>query len=87
MHLYVIECEDRDELMNHLRKKGIGASLHYPLPVHRHKAYEGRARGKDELSKTNAFYKKHMTLPMFPELNNEAINRITSSLQDWFDQV
>ena len=87
MHLYVIECEDRNELMNHLRKKGIGASLHYPLPVHRHKAYEGRVRGKDELSKTNAFYKKHMTLPMFPELNNEAINRITSSLQDWFDQV
>ena len=35
MHLYVVECEDRDGLMNYLRKKKIGANLHYPLPVHR----------------------------------------------------
>ena len=84
MHLYVIECEDRDELMNHLRQKGIGASLHYPLPVHLHTAYNGRLRGSDDLPVTDAFYKRHLTLPMFPELPKESVNLITKCTRDWF---
>ena len=44
MHLYVIEFERRDELLCYLRKNGVGASLHYPLAVHQHAAYQGRIR-------------------------------------------
>ena len=84
MHLYVVECEDRDALMNHLRQKKIGANLHYALPVHRHKAYEERLRGSDELPVTDAFYKRHLTLPMFPELPQESVDRITKCIRDWF---
>ena len=47
MHLYVIECDERDGLLSHLRKREIGASLHYHLPVHRHQAYSGKIRGAD----------------------------------------
>jgi len=87
MHLYVIECEDRDDLMNHLRKNGIGASLHYPLPVHLHTAYNGRLRGSDDLPVTDAFYKRHLTLPMFPELPEESVNLITKCTRDWFSKA
>jgi dTDP-4-amino-4,6-dideoxygalactose transaminase len=87
MHLYVIECEDRDELMNHLRQKGIGASLHYPLPVHRHTAYNERLRGSDDLPVTDAFYKRHLSLPMFPELPKESVNLITKCTRDWFTKA
>jgi len=84
MHLYVVECEDRDGLMNHLRQKKIGANLHYPLPVHRHTAYSGRLRGSDDLPATDAFYKRHLTLPMFPELPEESVDWITKCTRDWF---
>jgi dTDP-4-amino-4,6-dideoxygalactose transaminase len=33
-HLYVIRAERRDALLSFLREKGIGASIHYPEPVH-----------------------------------------------------
>ena len=84
MHLYVVECEDRDGVMNHLRQKKIGANLHYPLPVHRHTAYRGRLRGSDDLPATDAFYKRHLTLPMFPELPQESVDWITKCVRDWF---
>jgi len=84
MHLYVVECEDRDGLMNYLRKKKIGANLHYPLPVHRHTAYGGRLRGSDDLPATDDFYKRHLTLPMFPELPEESVDWITRCTRDWF---
>ena len=84
MHLYVVECEDRDALMSYLRKKKIGANLHYPLPVHRHTAYECRLRGSNDLPATDAFYKSHLTLPMFPELPEESVDWITKCTRDWF---
>jgi dTDP-4-amino-4,6-dideoxygalactose transaminase len=84
MHLYVIKCEQRDELLKHLRSKGVGASLHYPLAVHQHTAYSNRIRGGAELPMTEQFYQKNLTLPMFPELSEEQVEHIISSVISWF---
>jgi dTDP-4-amino-4,6-dideoxygalactose transaminase len=84
MHLYVIECEQRDELLKYLRFKGVGASLHYPLAVHQHAAYANRIRGGDNLPVTEQFYQKNLTLPMFPELSEEAVDKVISSVRTCF---
>jgi dTDP-4-amino-4,6-dideoxygalactose transaminase len=84
IHLYVIECERRDELLKHLRSKGVGASLHYPLAVHQHAAYANRIRGGDDLPVTEHFYKKNLTLPMFPQLSEDLVDHIITSVINWF---
>jgi dTDP-4-amino-4,6-dideoxygalactose transaminase len=84
MHLFVIECDRRDELLTHLRNSGVGASLHYPLPVHLHAAYSRRIRGSEDLPTTEMFYKNHLTLPMFPELSEDAIENIISRVYKFF---
>ena len=33
-HTFVIQVEERDNLKNYLSKKGIGTSIHYPVPIH-----------------------------------------------------
>ena len=33
-HLYVIRVPERDRVLAHLNKRGIGAALHYPIPLH-----------------------------------------------------
>ena len=84
MHLYVIECERRDELLKHLRDKGVGASLHYPLAVHQHAAYANRIRGRDKIPMTECFYQKNLTLPMFPELTEYCIEKVISAVRKFF---
>ena len=84
MHLYVIECERRNELLKHLRSKGVGASLHYPLAVHQHAAYANRIRGGDDLPMTEHFYQKNLTLPMFPELTDYYIEKVISTVKKFF---
>jgi dTDP-4-amino-4,6-dideoxygalactose transaminase len=84
MHLYVIECEKRDKLLDYLRSKGIGASLHYPLAVHQHAAYADRVRGGDDLPVTEHFYQKNLTLPMFPQLSEDHVDHIINSVINWF---
>ena len=84
MHLYVIECERRDELLEYLRSKGVGASLHYPLAVHQHAAYANRIKGGDELPMTEQFYQKNLTLPMFPELPDYCVEKVISAVHKFF---
>jgi len=84
MHLYVIEYDRRKELMQYLRSHQIGASLHYPLAVHQHAAYAHRIRGWENLPVTDQFYQKNLTLPMYPELSNDAVKHIISTVQNWF---
>ena len=86
MHLYVIECDQRNELMDYLRSNQIGASLHYPLAVHQHAAYANRIRGGNNLPFTDHFYQRNLTLPMYPELSNDALKHILSTVQNWFKE-
>ena len=84
MHLYVIECDRRNQLMEHLRSHQIGASLHYPLAVHQHAAYSNRIRGWDNLPFTDQFYQRNLTLPMYPELAEGLIEHIISTVREFF---
>ena len=70
--------------MNYLRSNQIWASLHYPLAVHQHAAYANRIRGADDLPVTEHLYQRILTLPMYPELSNDAIEHIISMVQNWF---
>ncbi|WP_298653421.1 DegT/DnrJ/EryC1/StrS family aminotransferase [uncultured Proteiniphilum sp.] len=40
-HLFVIRSVRRDELLRLLNDKGVQALIHYPVPPHKQKAYEG----------------------------------------------
>jgi len=83
-HLYVIECEDRDELMAFMRNQGIGAAVHYPAPVHRQEAYASRVLAHpDGLLVTERVCERIVSLPMYPELTEAMANRVCDVLSGW----
>ena len=53
-HLYVIRVPRRDELLDALKRAGVSAGVHYPLPLHRQPAFERRAAAKVSLPVTEA---------------------------------
>merc|ERR1712194_659788 len=44
-HLYVVRTAKRDELLQFLNKGGIGAGIHYPIPIHELGAYKDEMAG------------------------------------------
>lgn len=82
-HLFVVRSEERFELKRFLNNKNIGTGFHYPLPVHLHPAYRGRIRGSKDLPETERLCYEILTLPMYPELADEQIERICSALSEW----
>jgi dTDP-4-amino-4,6-dideoxygalactose transaminase len=83
MHLFVLECEERDSLREFLRLKGVGTAVHYPLPVHLQDAYRGRIRGGDSLSVSEEICGRILSLPMYPELSDGDVDRICGALALW----
>ena len=69
-HLYVTRSTRRDELLKHLREKGIGAAVHYPAPVHLQPAYRGRLPGGNALPETERAAREILSLPIYPELTD-----------------
>lgn len=83
MHLFVVETEERERFRDFLSKRGIQTGLHYPQAVHQQPAYRGRMRGGDRLPVTDALYARLVTLPLFPQLSDDQVERVCSALKEW----
>lgn len=80
-HLYVLRHPRRDEMMMSLKAHGIGTGIHYPMPVHTQPAYQGRvALGPANCAETARAAQEVFSLPMYPELSDEAVARVCDAL-------
>jgi dTDP-4-amino-4,6-dideoxygalactose transaminase len=86
-HQYVVRCADplvRNRLMAHLSGRGIQTAVHYPVPVHLQPAYVHRFPGSQVLPVTEEVCAKILSLPLFPELTDEEIGRVATSVASFF---
>jgi dTDP-3-amino-3,4,6-trideoxy-alpha-D-glucose transaminase len=66
--------------MAHLSEQGIQTAVHYPVPIHLQPAYAHRLPGSQSLPVTEEVCAKIISLPLFPELMDEEIGRVTTSI-------
>jgi dTDP-4-amino-4,6-dideoxygalactose transaminase len=84
-HQYVIRLDKRDLLRDWLRVAGVGTGIHYPAPVHCQPAYSGRlAAGPSGLGVTERAAPQILSLPMYPQLTDEAIERVIGETRRFF---
>ena len=82
-HLYVIRHADRPVLQAHLGSKGIGTAIHYPIPLHLQKAYEGLGYREGEFPVAERVAKEILSLPMYPQLKVEHQQRVADGLAEF----
>jgi dTDP-4-amino-4,6-dideoxygalactose transaminase len=85
-HLYVVACDDRNDLKSHLLTAGIGAGIHYPVPVHRHQGYLEYLRVAGELPITNQLAERVLSLPIYPELEDAEIERVVETIRSYYSR-
>jgi dTDP-4-amino-4,6-dideoxygalactose transaminase len=74
-HQYTILCEARDAIQKALSSAGIASAIYYPIPLHRQEVYQEEWAGVS-LPVTEDVAGKVLSLPMYPELTGEQIDRI-----------
>ncbi len=82
MHLFVVECPEREAFRDFLTQQGVGTSIQYPFAIHQQPAYQGRIRS-GALVETETLYERVVSLPMFPELAEVAVDQVCQALREW----
>jgi dTDP-4-amino-4,6-dideoxygalactose transaminase len=84
-HQYVIRTKDRDKLQAHLKAKGVGTSVFYPLSLHEQECFAdlGYKRGDFPVSERAA--KEVLALPIYPELTAGQQDYIVASVKEFYD--
>jgi len=83
-HQYVIRTKDRDKLQAHLKSKGVGTSVFYPLSLHQQECFSnlGYKRGDFPVSERAA--KEVLALPIYPELTPEQQDYIVDCIKEFY---
>ena len=79
-HLYVIRSKNRDYLKKKLLQNDINAQIHYPIPVHKQKAYLNFNDFK--LDTTDKICNEILSLPLHPWMDYEEILKVTDCLRE-----
>ena len=84
-HQYSIRVTDgrRDKLQQHLKEKGIGTKIYYPLPLHLQRCFKhlGYKEGDSPISEEAS--KQVLSLPVYPELTQQEMAYVIREIRDF----
>jgi dTDP-4-amino-4,6-dideoxygalactose transaminase len=80
-HLYVIRVAERDRVLAALNGAGIGAGIHYPVPVHLSGAYRGLGLGPGSFPVAEQAAGAILSLPIFPHISEAQQQYVADQLR------
>jgi len=84
-HLYVIQVDERDSFRLFLEERGISTDVHYPVPDHLQPGYRASQK-KGDVPLTEEACASVVSLPCFPGLRPEQVERVTEAVRLYFHQ-
>jgi dTDP-4-amino-4,6-dideoxygalactose transaminase len=80
-HQYTIRTSQRSRLQQALTEAGIASAIYYPVPLHQQEVFTGDCSGL-RLPATEEAASEVLSLPMYPELTEEQIDRVCRTILD-----
>ncbi len=82
-HIYCIRVQgNRDAILAELNGRGIGAGIHYPVPLHLQTAFADHGWKRGDFPETERAAESIISLPIYPEMTIDQLNQITEELAD-----
>ena len=85
-HLYVVRTSRRDELARFLNDRGIGTSIHYPIPPHLQEAYKDLNYKKGDFPIAEELALTSLSLPLFPGMTEDQIELVVNNIKSFFNE-
>jgi len=85
-HTYVIQVQDRDQLLSYLNENGVEAKIHYPIPVHLQKAAEYLGYKKGDFPVAEAQARSIITLPVHQHLSMDQLDYVVGVVRKFYSR-
>jgi len=82
-HLFVVQSDHRDAMLQHLREQGIGCGIHYPVPLHMQAAYAS-LKARVPLDNSAKLGSTVLSLPVFPGMSPDQVAFVLKSVKQFF---
>ncbi|MBF0483078.1 MAG: DegT/DnrJ/EryC1/StrS family aminotransferase [Candidatus Omnitrophica bacterium] len=79
---FAVRVANRDKVIDGLKAKGVGALIHYPIPVHLQEAYADLKYKKGDFKVAERLSNEVLSLPMFPHMTKEQIEYVCMALKE-----
>jgi dTDP-4-amino-4,6-dideoxygalactose transaminase len=83
-HLYVILCEQRDELRAFLREHSVETGLHYPVPIHRQPCLATLDIDRASYPITDSYARCCLSLPMFSGMTDAQADCVVAAVRAFY---
>lgn len=83
-HQYVIRTERRDDLRQHLAKRGVETAIHYPKPPHLQEAYAYLGYRKGSFPNAEKLAETSLSLPMFVGITEAQQKYVTNAIKAFY---
>lgn len=84
-HQYTIRADGRDALMDHLKARGIGCAVYYPLALHLQPCFAYLEYRRGSLPVTEAATGEVLSLPVYPELTEAQMDAVVGAIHEFYD--
>jgi dTDP-4-amino-4,6-dideoxygalactose transaminase len=81
-HQFTIRAKNRDVLADALQKKNIASAVYYPVPLHQQEVFLKLYDTSEKMPHSEKCAREVLSLPMFPELNQEEIGLIADVINN-----
>lgn len=81
-HMYILQSENREAMLNKLSGKGIATGVYYPVPLHLQKVYKDLGYKEGDMPVAEYLSHRTFAIPVYPELTGEQINYIIESIKE-----
>jgi dTDP-4-amino-4,6-dideoxygalactose transaminase len=79
-HLFVVKCNQRDELQEFLSDNGIGTQIHYPVPPHLSGAYKPFGYKTGDFPITENYADTILSLPLYNGMKDEEVDYVIEKI-------
>ncbi|HEX7239706.1 MAG TPA: DegT/DnrJ/EryC1/StrS family aminotransferase [Longimicrobiaceae bacterium] len=83
---YTLRVADgrRDALAEHLRGRGVGNSVYYPVPLHLQECFAYLGYGEGDFPESERAAREVLSIPVYPEMSEEQREHVATSIREFF---